>query len=455
MTERIFKISAWPVLSGLLALILASACASTPEPKPEEEVKPAEQADASGEEITPLVEEDRPGVAKSDESSKPPPSEAQPLPEPVALGEEASQLLASAAQLAESDPAGARKMVEQAARDNPRCFQCQYDIGVLLESEGKIADAARAYQKALSIHPIHLQSVINLSNLYVREGDLPRARQVVSAAVRAAPRELGLRNQLAAVLLASRKLKEAAEQAKGVLLVDERNVPAMICLAQAYYEWGKYELAERILLKAKENDDSHAVIPNRLGFVYLKMDNLTSAIASFKKAVELDPNLPEAHNNLGVLYHRAHDYTAAIEALRRAVALAPGFIEAYLNLGNALRGGKQFKEAEEAYRKALEAGPKERRALFNLGLLYLDDEIPGLGKTKRFKQAVSQLENFQRRGGRHPKLAEYLKEAKKKHERAVKDELRKKKREEEKRRKEEEARRKAAAEAKAKGQGQG
>ena len=443
----------WLAVVGLVMW----GCASTPEPKPsetavvEEEVKPAD-------EITPLTEEDRQiKAAKATEAgeeeevpdSAVPAGEEGETPIPVeAMGEDASRLLAAAAQSADSDPAAARKLVEQAVSDNPRCFQCLYSKGVLLEKEGKFAQAAHAYQQALKIHPAHLQSAINLSNLYLRLDRQREAQMLVSTAVRAAPRELGLRNQLAAVLLASRQYDKAAEQAKGVLLVDERNVQAMIYLAQAYYYWGKHELAERILLKAKEIDDTNALIHNRLGFVHLKMDNMSSAIAAFKKAAELDPNLPEAHNNLGALYNQARDYKTATEMLRKAVALAPRFFEAYLNLGNALRGGKNFKDAEEAYRRALQVKPDSRRPLFNLGLLYLDDEVPGYEKSARYKLAVEQLEKFKQKGGRHPRLAKYLDEAQKKHERAVKSEIRKKKRDEEKKRKEAEALRKAEEERK-------
>jgi tetratricopeptide (TPR) repeat protein len=409
-----------------------------------------DEAEKPTEGIAPLTEADRQiEVAAGDVPDSVVPAGKAGEPPPVeAMGEDASRLLATAARSADSDPAAARRLVEQAVSDHPRCFQCHYSMGVLLEKQGKFAQAAHAYQQALKIHPAHLQSVINRSNLYLRQGRHRKAQLLVSAAVRVAPRDLGLRNQLAAVLLASRQYTQAAEQAKGVLLVDERNVQAMIYLAQAYYYWGKHELAERILLKAKEIDDTNALIHNRLGFVHLKMDDMSSAIAAFKKATELDPNLPEAYNNLGVLYNQARDYKTATEMLRKSVALAPRFFEAYLNLGNALRGGKNFKDAEEAYRRALQVRPDSRRPWFNLGLLYLDDEVPGYEKSARFKLAVEQLEQFGRKGGKHPQLAKYLTEAKKKHERAVKAEIRKKKRDEDKKREEAEALRKAKEERK-------
>jgi tetratricopeptide (TPR) repeat protein len=435
-------------------LWLMTACASAPPPK-ETSAEPGAGAESSGG-VAPLGEEDRGAKPESGEKIAAVDANAQgdggpKAPPPVEpLGEEATRLLTVAAQTADSDPMAARKLVEQALSENPRCFQCYYNQGVLLEREGKFDEAIAAYQRVLSLHASYQPAIVNLSNLHVRQGRQEKALSVVSAAVRAAPKDLALRNQLAAVLIAGNKLGDAAEQAKGVLLVDEKNVQAMIHLAQVYYQHKKVELAERILLKAQEIDKNNPVIANRLGFGYIEMDNMASAIASFKKATELDPNFVEAHNNLGVLYLRAHDYGSATEEFRKAIALAPIFGDAYLNLGNALRGDKQYKEAEEAFKKTTVLNPKEIKAYFNLGLLYLDDELPDIERSKRFSVAVDYFEKYQKAGGRNPKLDAYLDEAKKKQDRALKDELRKKQREEEKKKKEEEAKAKAENEAKAK-----
>jgi Flp pilus assembly protein TadD len=430
------------------ALSLLGGCATTGQrdhlPAPQ-----GQKPDAAA--VAPLGEDDRGAgnnVAGQVAADKEHPGSAVEHP----LGEESSKLLASAAQVAQTNHDEAQQLINRAIDNDSRCYQCFYDLGVLRESEGKFAEALKAYQQGLGIYPAHLQTVINLSNMYLRVEQREDAKTVVLAAIHVAPKDLGLRNQLTVVLIASRHLDEAAEQAKGVLSIDERNVEARINLAQVYYEQGKKELAERILLKAQEFDKNNPVIANRLGFVYLKLEDQLSATAAFKKAVELDPNQAESQNNLGVMLLRAHDYAGAAEAFRKAVALAPQFVEAYLNLGNALRGDKYFKEAEEAYHQVLKLRANEGRALFNLGLLYLDDEIPGYEKTQRLALAVENLEHSEKITGKSERLSRYLDEARKKHERSVKDDLRRKQREEEAVRKKAEAEAKAKAEAEEKAQ---
>jgi Flp pilus assembly protein TadD len=437
------------VLQGVLLCGLISlwgGCATNKSEKRSESLPAFQGKGQAPGAVAPLEENDR-SIGTNAASQAAPGQEQSPTMAERPLGEKTADLLASAAEVVAANPDKAQRYINQAIDGDSRCYQCFYDLGVLRESEGKFTEAMKAYRKALGIYPAHPATVINISNMYLRGTQVDDAKTVVLSAINIAPKDLSLRNQLTVVLIASRRLDEAAEQAKGILAIDERDVWARINLAQVYYEQGKNELAERILVKAQEFDKNNPVIANRLGFVYLKLDDMVSATAAFKKAVELDPNQAESQNNLGVMLLRAHDYTGAAEAFRKAVALAPQFIEAYLNLGNALRGDKSFKEAEESYRQVLKLRSTEGRALFNLGLLYLDDEIPGYEKTQRLALAVENLENSEKILGKSERLNRYLDEARKKHERSVKDDLRRKKSEEEAIRKKAEAEAKAKAEA--------
>jgi tetratricopeptide (TPR) repeat protein len=372
-----------------------------------------------------------------------------------------SKILASIVRQAKSNPSQALRLASAATRKNPACYPCHYNEGVLLERMGKADLAKAAYRKVLELKPTHLATLINLSNLFLRSGLIKKSRSVITAAIRKAPNSIGLRNQLTAILLEEGRYDDAAAQAKGVLKNDERNANAMIHLALVFYHKKKYELAERILLKAGGIDKTNPMVPLRLGFIYLKQGNPKTAIAQFKESLKLDPKSEVARINLGVLFSQAHDYKSAIEQFRQAVAKAPMFTEAYLDLGNALRGDLQYKEAEAAYKKVLAINSKESRAVFNLGLLYLDDNVPGYDKIKRYGLAVEYLQKYQRGGGRHAKLAKYMAEAKKKQERAIKAKERREKRErdkqqreiEKKKKEEEEARSKAAEESKRKKSG--
>ncbi|HSA24136.1 MAG TPA: tetratricopeptide repeat protein, partial [Myxococcota bacterium] len=188
-------------------LAAVAGCASAPEPKPEPAPPPADQADKPSEPDKPPEPPPPPGEEAAAGTKL---DEATPPPDELSLSEDTSRLLAAAAQAADGDPAAALRLVEQAAEGNPKCYPCQYNRGVLLERQGRWDDAALAYRKALQIHAAHLASVINLSNLQLRLRRPAEAQATITAAVKAAPKDPGLRNQLAAVLLGLGKNEEAA-----------------------------------------------------------------------------------------------------------------------------------------------------------------------------------------------------------------------------------------------------
>jgi Flp pilus assembly protein TadD len=54
-----------------------------------------------------------------------------------------------------------------------------------------------------------------------------------------------------------------------------------------------------------------------------EQDALDDAVSEYRKALELDPRLPEAHRGLGLALHKLGQRPAARAALNRYLELAP------------------------------------------------------------------------------------------------------------------------------------
>ena len=74
----------------------------------------------------------------------------------------------------------------------------------------------------------------------------------------------------------------------------------------------------------------------RTGLEARKQHQVDVAIAEFRKATELDPELADAFVNLGAAYMEKHDYGSAIHPLKRALELSPDLPVAHQFLGYAL-----------------------------------------------------------------------------------------------------------------------
>lgn len=101
------------------------------------------------------------------------------------------------------------------------------------------------------------------------------------------------------------------------------------------------------------------------GLGQLSLGELSGAIASFEKAVELAPQHGWALNNLGFAYLRANENAKALEVLERAAALIPNVAYVQNNLGVALERTGKADEAKAAYQHAMDLSPKYVKARIN------------------------------------------------------------------------------------------
>jgi tetratricopeptide (TPR) repeat protein len=100
------------------------------------------------------------------------------------------------------------------------------------------------------------------------------------------------------------------------------------------------------------------------------------AIEAYRRAIELDPDLPEAHFKLGIAY-------ALVEMQMEQEGRASETVDAKGKTSSE----KQFEKAVEAYKKWIDKNPDDDVAHYNLGRTYnklhKDEEA-----SKEFKQAV-------------------------------------------------------------------
>ncbi len=108
------------------------------------------------------------------------------------------------------------------------------------------------------------------------------------------------------------------------------------------------------------------------GAEYLGNGQLDAAQASYRKALELDPNYAEAHFKLGNICLKSQFPEQAEACFRRAIDIAPNYVKALYNLGNLLLRQSRLDEAAVCYRHALATDPEYTYAHINLGVVLKD-----------------------------------------------------------------------------------
>ncbi|MDC0431557.1 tetratricopeptide repeat protein, partial [Paracoccaceae bacterium] len=100
---------------------------------------------------------------------------------------------------------------------------------------------------------------------------------------------------------------------------------------------------------------------------YMGLKNTEKTIASYQKALQLNPNHTDAYNNMGMALYDQGRFDEAVESYQKAVKLEPDFADAHYNLGNALKQTGDLKQAIESYKTSLTINPSDAEVLFNYG----------------------------------------------------------------------------------------
>lgn len=115
------------------------------------------------------------------------------------------------------------------------------------------------------------------------------------------------------------------------------------------------------------NAEKTAVTHIHEGDHFLQLGNLDEAIAAYRHAIELNPDISWSYHHLGEALTQQGKLEEAIAAYRRAIELNPDFSWSYHHLGDALAQQLQPEEAAAAFRKAIELNPQHFGSYCGLG----------------------------------------------------------------------------------------
>ena len=175
----------------------------------------------------------------------------------------------------------------------------------------------------------------------------------------------------------------------------QQQVESLIALGQSQEDAGKLELALASFRKALEIDPHYSRTYLNIGNVLESLGNIADAEANYRLAIKNDTQSGGAYANLGRIKLEAHAYLEAVELYSKAVHLIPGQagLEAQLGLAFALSRVDQHLQAIEAYEKALSYDPFNEKATLALAHIFIS--------VHRLDDAADLLEKFLSRNPEH------------------------------------------------------
>jgi protein O-mannosyl-transferase len=232
---------------------------------------------------------------------------------------------------------------------NPGAWAAWNNLGNAYFDEGRLADSAAAYRRAIDAHPDYPEAHNNLANILAGQRRYDEAREHYEAALRVKPDYSQAQNGMANLLANTGRTQEAVALFGELVRRRPDFAEAQNNLGNLLFELGRYPDAEEHLRLALGAKPGYAEAHNNLGNVMLRTGRLGGAVSEYREALRLSPGYPEAVNNLGNVAMMAGRLEEAVALLREAIRLRPEYAEAHYNLALALAAaGRRADGIEEA-----------------------------------------------------------------------------------------------------------
>ena len=225
---------------------------------------------------------------------------------------------------------------------------------VFLRLQQKESQAEKLIQKLLSRHPDSVNAYMSLSAIYF-----------------------------------GRAQREKDADQKRRFLAKAESVTSFV--------WDKLKLAK--ITQGKE----HAPLHNNLGMIWIERGEQARALASWKRALELDPNLMQSHLNVGAVALRYRDFGTAEKHYGHVLKFEPNHPEALEAVAHAMNASAarlsdqpdkmeaKAGEAIKAFQKVLQIDGKNARAQLAIAGIYerlLSKLEPAVVEYKKYVQMM-------------------------------------------------------------------
>jgi len=190
------------------------------------------------------------------------------------------------------------------------------------------------------------------------EGDLALAEACCQKALDLRPGAALASLHLARVRLAQRRLPEASECLNRAESVPGLDAKTRNRIGIVWLDLDDCARAETCFRSILAKDDTHAYAWCNLGIALQRKGDLDESLACFRRSLEFMPDFAEAIYNLGLLLRDLGRPAEALEMLERALSLKPAFALAQANIGVVHQDLGDIDEASAAFDRALELEPE-------------------------------------------------------------------------------------------------
>jgi Flp pilus assembly protein TadD len=230
-------------------------------------------------------------------------------------------------------------------------------------SSGDIEGALLLYRKAVQADPQSADLHNDYGTALALKGSWEEASTEYKTATSLKPGDELFHANYARTLIKLGRRSDAQSELRSAYKINPKNKNVISALADVYVKQSDLPGASLILKQGLQIYPGSSDLHNRLSYVLAQESQqpgdewlLELALKHANDAVKDDQKSIQALLNLGSVQILKHDASSAVETYRKAVQLAPGNAETYYLMSSALEKNGEKVESVTALRKFLELG---------------------------------------------------------------------------------------------------
>lgn len=242
-------------------------------------------------------------------------------------------------------------LIKQIEDEHPTDFQRLAILGALYEETGDSAKALQTYSKALAVNPRHIDLRLKVIRVLQSQGELDKAIAEYEALIRAAP------NNPQFVLEQCEALMQRGDRTRALKLLTElerrgqNDEEVLSRLADFYGRIGENDRSLKVLTRLSSigtNDPGHLV---DLGDRHFQDGNTQLAVQTWRRILTTITPRARALAALGEVYLEHDMLGDALASFREAVQLEPQTVAYKKALAGALERSKRYRESRQIWQE--------------------------------------------------------------------------------------------------------
>jgi predicted Zn-dependent protease len=280
-----------------------------------------------------------------------------------------ARYMKAAVEVRQNDLTGAERRLEWLIADVPQYWPAHRLLGEINVRQDQLGQAVMYLRTAVTNNPADSGARLQLAELYVRQGNVDAARQLMEES------KVDVNSALFLAFV-GRASQQAGldEQAENYFDQSEQRVPTsvseLVSLSSMYLAAGEFERAIHVLQRASFADPQSAQISNyMLALIQVRQGDLKAADATAERIQQAQATAAWPLDLRGMIALAGRDFARSRDFLSKALELEPKNVATLLNFARLAAAQNDRAQLEQYLRRATDLEPTQPLALFGLAQL--------------------------------------------------------------------------------------